>query len=157
MTLVVRSSPTCKPVVVFSDPFFSQILPFSPHRQSSCFGSSVWWGLSRDSVLETDPGPCQSLAPGHLHPPTAQYSGSSSLQGFVLSGGKCPKFLVLNMTLHPTASAVLPAREELGLPRVLFLSLKTDCVSQTLVCGLSPHSRPANGVAEFCLSFYRRG
>lgn len=157
MTLVVRSSPTCKPVVVFSDPFFSQILPFSPHRQSSCFGSSVWWGLSRDSVLETDPGPCQSLAPGHLHPPTVQYSGSSSLQGFVLSGGKCPKFLVLNMTLHPTASAVLPAREELGLPRVLFLSLKTDCVSQTLVCGLSPHSRPANGVAEFCLSFYRRG
>lgn len=157
MTLVVRSSPTCKPVVVFSDPFFSQILPFSPHRQSSCFGSSMWWGLSRDSVLETDPGPCQSLAPGHLHPPTVQYSGSSSPQGFVLSGGKCPKFLVLNMTLHPTASAVLPAREGVGLPRASFLSLKTDCVSQTLVCGLSPHSWPANGVAEFCLSFYRRG
>lgn len=42
-------------------------------------------------MLETDPGPCQSLVPGHLHPPTAQYSGSSSLQGFVLSGGKCPQ------------------------------------------------------------------
>lgn len=47
------------------------------------------------------------------------------------------------MTLHPTASAVLPAQEELGLPWALFLSLKTDCVSQTLVCGLSPHSWPA--------------
>lgn len=47
------------------------------------------------------------------------------------------------MTLHPTASAVLPAQEELGLPWALFLSLKTDCVSQNLVCGLSPHSWPA--------------
>lgn len=50
-------------------------------------------------MLETDSGPCQSLTPSNLfNASITQYFGSSSIQDFMVPGGKCPKFLVLNMT-----------------------------------------------------------
>lgn len=50
-------------------------------------------------MLETDSGPCQSLTPSNLfNASIMQYFGSSSLQDFMVPGGKRPRFLVLNMT-----------------------------------------------------------
>jgi len=76
--------------------FCSQILSFSRHRQSNCFGSAspllFRWVFSRylhagdRSWAMPIPDSQQSV-----NPATAQYSGSFSLQGFVVSGGKCPK------------------------------------------------------------------
>ncbi|KAM6333524.1 ankyrin repeat and SAM domain-containing protein 1A isoform 2-T2 [Alca torda] len=55
-------------------------------------------------------------------------------RGFVVSGGKCPKFLVLNRTWKQSASALLPAWEKVVLPWASFPFLRTDCILQTLVC-----------------------
>lgn len=119
--------------------FFSQILSFSLHRQSSCFGSAspllFQWVFSRylhagDSSWTMPVTDSQES----VNPSVAQYCGSSSLRGFVVSGGKCPKFLVLNTTLNQNASVVLPAWEKVVLPWALFPFLRTDCILQTLVC-----------------------
>lgn len=155
MTLVVHSSPTCKPVVVFSDPFFSQILPFSPDRQSSCFGSSVWWGLSRDSVLETDPGQCHLLAPGHLHPPTVQYSGSSSLQGFCAIWRKAPQISGADHDIASNCICYITCPGGAGVALGLVPLFKDRLCFTDFGLWAEP-SLMAGRVAEFCLSFYRR-
>lgn len=159
VTLVVLPSPACNLMVVFSDPTVLQ-----PETLSHFIDKAIvlavhlpfyFDGVSQGTrVLETDPGPCQSLPPSN--PSIPQYSGSSSLQGFVVSGGKRPKFLVLNMTLNQNASAVLPAWEKVVLPWASFPFVRTDCILQTLVCAWhwvqAENSRQGNEDAE--LSFF---
>lgn len=147
MTLVVHSSPTCKPVVVFSDPFFSQILPFSPHRQSSCFGSSVWWGLSRD------PGLCQSLAPSPTH---CTVFGLFLPAGFCAIWRKVPQISGAEHDIASNCICCITCSGGAGAAPGLVPLLKDRLCFTDFGLWAEP-SLTANGVAEFCLSFYRRG